>query len=223
MRASAIAPAHMAQGSSVTHRSQPSSREVPSVAAAARSATISAWAVGSLPSRMRLRLTAIGSPSRMTTAPTGTSPASAAARASARARRIGSGSGKLTASARTAANRERRRRGLLRVGLLVVLDADARHLDFPILHLDHRQLDVGRGRADLDVARLDGHAAVAATVEVDDAHGDQADADQDYQDEQEEEGAEHGDLVFGWRASRLKRQDGLLVAAPQRFRRLASG
>ena len=42
-----IAPAHIAQGSSVTHSSQPVSRSSPRCAAAARIAAISACAVGS--------------------------------------------------------------------------------------------------------------------------------------------------------------------------------
>ena len=50
---------------------------MPSRSAAARIATISAWAVGSQPSRMRLRPEAKVSPPRVTTAPTGTSPAQA--------------------------------------------------------------------------------------------------------------------------------------------------
>ena len=50
-----MAPAHMAQGSSVTYSRQPESRQPPSAAAAARIASISAWAVGSPVASRRLR------------------------------------------------------------------------------------------------------------------------------------------------------------------------
>ena len=50
--------------------------DVPSFAAAARIATISAWAVGSFEPRIALRLSAMISSPSVTTAPTGTSPAS---------------------------------------------------------------------------------------------------------------------------------------------------
>ena len=46
-RASTIAPAHIAHGSSVTYRTESSTRQLPSARAASRSAIISAWAVGS--------------------------------------------------------------------------------------------------------------------------------------------------------------------------------
>ena len=42
-----MAPAHMAQGSSVTYSVVPISRSLPRRAAPARSTSISAWAVGS--------------------------------------------------------------------------------------------------------------------------------------------------------------------------------
>ncbi len=48
MRARTIAPAHIAQGSRVTKRVVPGSRQPPSSSAAARIASSSAWAVGSL-------------------------------------------------------------------------------------------------------------------------------------------------------------------------------
>jgi large subunit ribosomal protein L28 len=89
-----IAPAHIAQGSRVTHRSQSSSREVPSAAAAARIATISACAVGSAVWRIALADVATTCSPRITTAPTGTSPDLAASAARSSARRIGGGSGK---------------------------------------------------------------------------------------------------------------------------------
>ena len=89
-----IAPAHIAQGSSVTHRSHPSSLPVPSAPSAARIASISACAVGSPSDRIRLAAVAISAPSRVTTAPTGTSPAAPAFTAASSAQRIGSGSGK---------------------------------------------------------------------------------------------------------------------------------
>src|SRR5438270_8942184 len=94
-RAIEIAAAHIAQGSSVTHSVQSSSREVPSLTAAARIAAISACAVGSLDPRMALRVSATISSPLVTTAPTGTSPAAAASAARSSARRIGGGSGKL--------------------------------------------------------------------------------------------------------------------------------
>ena len=54
-RATTTAAAHIAQGSSVTHKVQSSSRDVPSLAAAARIASISACAVGSFDLRIALR------------------------------------------------------------------------------------------------------------------------------------------------------------------------
>ena len=81
-----IAPAHMAQGSSDTNSVVPPSRSLPSFAAAARITSISAWAVGSFRSRMRLPSWAKSAPSAdSSTAPTGTSPRGAAAFASASA------------------------------------------------------------------------------------------------------------------------------------------
>ena len=53
-RATATAAAHIAQGSSVTHKVHSSSRDVPSFAAAARIASISAWAVGIVRSAHRI-------------------------------------------------------------------------------------------------------------------------------------------------------------------------
>ena len=103
IRASAIAAAHIAHGSSVTHKVQSSSREVPSCVAAARIATISAWAVGSIDPRIALRASATISSPRVTTAPTGTSPAAAASAARSSARRIGGGSGKAHRPAASAA------------------------------------------------------------------------------------------------------------------------
>src|SRR5205823_5492644 len=46
-RASTRAPAHIAQGSSVTYAAAPSKRQLPRTRAASRNAMISAWAVGS--------------------------------------------------------------------------------------------------------------------------------------------------------------------------------
>jgi len=69
------AAAHIAQGSSVTHRVQPSSRGCPIASAAARIATISAWAVGSNEPRIAFLASATISSPRVMTAPTGTSPA----------------------------------------------------------------------------------------------------------------------------------------------------
>ena len=74
-RATDAAAAHMAHGSSVTHKVHSSRREVASAAAAARIASISACAVGSRESRIALRASATISSPRVTTAPTGTSPA----------------------------------------------------------------------------------------------------------------------------------------------------
>src|SRR6478735_9563837 len=85
-RASTIAPAHIVQGSSVTTSVQPSSRHDPRVAAACRSATTSAWPVGSWSRSRTLRPWPMTSPLvSMTTAPMGTSPVERADRASARA------------------------------------------------------------------------------------------------------------------------------------------
>src|SRR3990172_11819786 len=85
-----MAAAHMAQGSSVTYRSQPVSRSLPSLAHAARIARSSAWAVGSRRASVRLPARASTSPSALTTtAPIGTSPRSRASSASASARSMG--------------------------------------------------------------------------------------------------------------------------------------
>src|SRR5260370_527511 len=90
MRAKEIAWAHIGQGSSVTKRSHSTSRGAPSLADAARIASISAWAVGSLVASVRLPASASRSPDGPTsTAPIGPSPRSAAARACASARSMG--------------------------------------------------------------------------------------------------------------------------------------
>ena len=82
-RASTIAPAHMAQGSSVTASRLPAgSRVAPAAEHAAESTSRSACAVGSWSASVRLCAAASCSPSGPnTTAPTGTSPRAAAARA----------------------------------------------------------------------------------------------------------------------------------------------
>ena len=86
MRANEIAAAHIAQGSSVTYRSQSVRRSVPSAAAVWRIATISACAVGSRSANVRLPACAMRSPSCTMTQPIGTSPVAAAAWASSSAR-----------------------------------------------------------------------------------------------------------------------------------------
>src|SRR3954471_4053849 len=186
MRASAIAPAHIAQGSRVTQRSHSSSRAVPSASAAVRSATISAWAVGSTPSRIRLRAVETTAPERVTTAPTGTSPAAAAARASSSARRMGSEKGRTMRSASAAPGAGE---ALLRVA---VGHAHGRRLD--LLggggHGGHG--DVGGGRAHLDLLDLDvesGGLRLPGLVERDDSRVDEADDDQDGESKEKEEGA----------------------------------
>src|SRR5258708_7407767 len=83
--ASTIAPAHWAQGSSVTYRVASRSRSVASAASACCKTSSSAWAVGSRGAPVALWARATIPPSRATAAPTGTSPAAAAARASASA------------------------------------------------------------------------------------------------------------------------------------------
>ena len=89
MRAAEMAAAHIGQGSSVTQSRYPGRRSEPAIRQAARITSISAWAVGSLFSRVRLPLLAMILPcASVTTAPTGTSPRSAAARASSSARGI---------------------------------------------------------------------------------------------------------------------------------------
>ena len=85
MRACTMAPAHIGHGSSVTYSVQPSSRQLPSAAAACVMAIISAWAVGSRSASRSLRAAASTRPSRTMTAPTGASSAAAAASASASA------------------------------------------------------------------------------------------------------------------------------------------
>src|SRR6202022_2898197 len=81
---SAAAP--MRRRSSVTQRSQSSSRSLPRVRAACRIASISACAVGSWSAMVRFAVCAIKSPAHRITQPTGTSPACAAACACASAR-----------------------------------------------------------------------------------------------------------------------------------------
>src|SRR5690606_21168253 len=87
-RASTIAPAHMAHGSSVTYKVQPASRWSPRSATARRSARSSACDVASESPTIEFRADASSTPSWTITAPTGTSPALAAARASSSARAI---------------------------------------------------------------------------------------------------------------------------------------
>src|SRR4051794_10146446 len=187
MRARAIAPAHMAQGSSVTQRSQSSSREVPSAAAAARSATISAWAVGSAPSRMRLRAEATSAPARVTTAPTGTSPAAAAARASSSASRIGSEKDRTIAGSATAPPRGRE--ALLRVA---VGEMDGRGLDLLGRRGHRRHRDVGRRRSDLDLLHLEVEGRrlrLPRLGERDRAGIDERDTDKEDEGDEDEKGA----------------------------------
>src|ERR1700730_2230000 len=83
-----MAPAHMGHGSSVTTRVTPSNRHPPSRRAARRSTSISACAVASPLRSMRLDAAASTVPSRIASAPTGTSPRAPAARASCSAARI---------------------------------------------------------------------------------------------------------------------------------------
>ena len=77
-RAATSAPAHMGHGSSVTTRVAVDKRHPPSAAAASRSASISAWAVGSPECSRSLCRAATTSPLTRTTAPTGTSPCASA-------------------------------------------------------------------------------------------------------------------------------------------------
>ncbi len=88
IRERTMAPAHIAQGSSVTYNVHPSSLQWPLACAARRIATASAWAVGSPRVWVRLWPAASSSPARTITAPTGTSPSSPATAASSSARRI---------------------------------------------------------------------------------------------------------------------------------------
>ena len=81
MRASTAAPAHIGQGSSVTNRSQSSSRQSPRAAAAWRMAIISACAVGSLSAIRRLCPLPITCPLQTMTQPMGTSSMASASRA----------------------------------------------------------------------------------------------------------------------------------------------
>ena len=64
------------------------SRQFPTLRAASRMASISAWAVGSVSSSRRLRARATTSPPRTITQPTGVSPAKSASRACKSASRI---------------------------------------------------------------------------------------------------------------------------------------
>ncbi len=57
-----MAAAHMVQGSNVTYRSRPGMRCVPAFSQASRMARISAWAVGSFSSRVRLPARAMMAP-----------------------------------------------------------------------------------------------------------------------------------------------------------------
>ena len=79
------APAHITHGSSVTYSVQSTRRQCPTAAAASRSASTSACAVGSPVSSRSLCRRAITTPSRTTTAPIGTSSCASAARASSSA------------------------------------------------------------------------------------------------------------------------------------------
>jgi hypothetical protein len=84
-RACRQAETHIGHGSRVTYRVQRSRRQQPTAEPAARSARTSAWPAGSASDSRRLPALATTTPSRTTTAPTGTSPIAAAARASASA------------------------------------------------------------------------------------------------------------------------------------------
>ena len=83
-----MAEAHITQGSSVTYSVVPFSRYPPSARAAARSASISACAVGSQPEIGRFAPVATTTSPRTRTAPTGTSPAARALRAASSALRM---------------------------------------------------------------------------------------------------------------------------------------
>src|SRR5699024_8946184 len=86
MRELMMAPAHMGQGSRVTYRVHPVSRQEPTAAQATLMASTSAWAVARPSASRRLRPRPIISPSGETmTQPTGTSPWGMQARASFRA------------------------------------------------------------------------------------------------------------------------------------------
>src|SRR5438477_12297300 len=86
--ASTIAPAHWTHGSSVTYRAQSVRRSVWRCRSACCTASSSAWAVGSRRATVSLCARATMTPSRSTTAPTGTSPVDAARRASSSAAAI---------------------------------------------------------------------------------------------------------------------------------------
>src|SRR5947209_5547268 len=88
MRLFTRAPAHIGHGSRVAYIVQPDSRHPPIRRAASRRARISACASGSPSNSRRLWPRPTTSPSRTTTAPTGTSPNSPARLASARASNI---------------------------------------------------------------------------------------------------------------------------------------
>src|SRR5947208_167581 len=91
--ASTIAPAHWAHGSRVTKSVQSSRRSVPSAVTACWMASNSAWAVGSLRATVVLCALETTTPSRVTTAPTGTSSSSIASLAWASAASIPARSG----------------------------------------------------------------------------------------------------------------------------------
>src|SRR5437773_1320620 len=90
--ASTIAPAHWAHGSRVTYSVQSSSRSVPSAVRACWMARSSAWAVGSLRATVSLCALETTTPSRIITAPTGTSSRAYPRRASSSAASIPPGS-----------------------------------------------------------------------------------------------------------------------------------
>ena len=151
----------MAQGSSVTHRSQPSRRQSPSAAAAARIATISAWAVGIV--AVAHPVARRPTPRRpRTTAPTGTSPAAAAARGLVEARRIGSGRG--SSSPPVSLLRAASRRCYWRVAWPSPM-LTAGRLHPAGLPLHYRNQERSRfGLADGDLVVGHGHGAVAVAV-----------------------------------------------------------
>ena len=138
IRASAIAPAHIAQGSSVTHRSQPSSRQSPTLRRGFAQRHHLGMGGGIVVGRASgCAPTLSTSPPRVTTAPTGTSPS---ARRGAPPRR-----------ARGASAREAGKPCYWALAWPLVT-ATLGTVDLARLHPHHRHLDVGAGRADLDVA-----------------------------------------------------------------------
>src|SRR4051812_12859607 len=151
IRASDMAAAHIAHGSSVTHMSHSSSLDVPSLAAAARIASISACAVGSSEPRIALRVAATISSPRVTTAPTGTSPSMAASRARSSARRIGKGNGKLIGAAASAAPPTSQLHPVVRRRGYLVLRLILWRLHLERLHLHGRLPAPDLHRSGLDV------------------------------------------------------------------------